>query len=644
MPEQHHHCTEDDFLDEILSDKGLTDSLLLAIPDECLLRYSLLILATIGQYGSMDDPRFHELLQAFCVRASTSRLVKLRAALLMNIADLGIHETWQPNVFYDPKCYDHNPGATIRMKSYDSLKGPSSNTIRSAASISVDDLLRDDSSTILDQYVQHRFFHPKTGITLGHKRRYCCLKRYLNVVSEHSIALFLHQDLLLSDMATAAAIGTVLEKKGYIRRVTQNQRRGKASHKKFGEGHALYARGSRKGGLEISNNTSSVMAMASKSELMDTRISVTFALDLIDMQSIDFWRDTLFQTTPLVEGSDFGTCAVIHPMAVTTNPVDDNNNTNDELESFKSHGGYIVHTVRVEKLFSSMARPGLLSLSAYPPGATLLPIDATAAVNISPPLIAKTGDNLINDHSVELMFRIFNHVWRQDTDRFDSSGPPLAFAYDVVPTQSRAGILECLSGLKPLNDYDWKTWVATYKKSNENVLDSMMRSAAGSSVATYLLGCGDRHWDNIQIKDERTLLHIDFGMILGENPAFKTPRFSISGDMENAFKAVGIWEPFVKLVGQAFLSLRIRSSVLIHTIALVLQQAGRVHKKTIKYLASKDSFNIAEQDEAVAEHHVIQQVRDSSKNWETVLRKVCWIVRIAMLQSLTDGFSSVYAR
>ena len=40
------------------------------------------------------------------------------------------------------------------------------------------------------------------------------------------------------------------------------------------------------------------------------------------------------------------------------------------------------------------------------------------------------------------------------------------------------------------------------------------------------------------------MLHIDFGMILGENPAFKTPRFSLSAGQEAAFRKVGIWAFF----------------------------------------------------------------------------------------------------
>ena len=44
----------------------------------------------------------------------------------------------------------------------------------------------------------------------------------------------------------------------------------------------------------------------------------------------------------------------------------------------------------------------------------------------------------------------------------------------------------------------------------------MATSAIGSYIAAYILGCRDRHWDNILINTKTAcLFHIDFGHILG---------------------------------------------------------------------------------------------------------------------------------
>jgi phosphatidylinositol 3-kinase len=64
-----------------------------------------------------------------------------------------------------------------------------------------------------------------------------------------------------------------------------------------------------------------------------------------------------------------------------------------------------------------------------------------------------------------------------------------------------------------------------------DTMDTYVKSAAGYCVITYLLGIGDRHLDNIMLRKDGHLFHLDFGYIFGRDPKPLPPPMRLTKEM-----------------------------------------------------------------------------------------------------------------
>jgi len=131
-----------------------------------------------------------------------------------------------------------------------------------------------------------------------------------------------------------------------------------------------------------------------------------------------------------------------------------------------------------------------------------------------------------------------------------------------VRTVGRNGI--GLSGNNPVQDF-FRSHAYDPNEPyliEKEVMDNFVKSCAGYSVITYLLGIGDRHTDNLLLHPKGYFLHCDYSFILGQDPKTYLPmritEHMVSGmggrDSDN-------FAMFLSLAGAAFVTLRRHASV-----------------------------------------------------------------------------------
>lgn len=156
------------------------------------------------------------------------------------------------------------------------------------------------------------------------------------------------------------------------------------------------------------------------------------------------------------------------------------------------------------------------------------PIDSSGEKYYS---IYKIGDDLRQDQIVLQLFSCMDKIWKANDFDFRLS------IFNVVQTQERCGFIEMITESETLREiesrsgtikgsfgeaalYDWLRLHNTSEREFRIAIENLTYSCAGYCVATYILGIGDRHNDNIMIKQSGHLFHIDFGKYLGDTQKF----------------------------------------------------------------------------------------------------------------------------
>lgn len=162
----------------------------------------------------------------------------------------------------------------------------------------------------------------------------------------------------------------------------------------------------------------------------------------------------------------------------------------------------------------------------------------------------------------------------------EASLASLAHANSARPTARPRSVSACFPPLTPSRMFSFKRSARSSSDANQRnstITDTFVRSCAGYCVATYVLGVGDRHNDNIMLQRSGRLFHIDFGHFLGNFKSklgVKRERapFVFTPSMLNAMggKKSTAYQQFEKLAVDAFKVLRQHSNLLLTLLILAL--------------------------------------------------------------------------
>ncbi|KAL9666604.1 hypothetical protein QQ045_000939 [Rhodiola kirilowii] len=154
-------------------------------------------------------------------------------------------------------------------------------------------------------------------------------------------------------------------------------------------------------------------------------------------------------------------------------------------------------------------------------------------------IIFKKGDDIRQDQLVVQMVSLMDRLLK--LENLDLHLTP----YKVLATGQDEGMLEFIPSSSLAQILSEHRSIISYLQKfhpdedgpygiTATCLETFIKSCAGYSVITYILGIGDRHLDNLLLRDDGRLFHVDFGFILGKDPKPFPPPMKLCKEMVEA--------------------------------------------------------------------------------------------------------------
>ncbi|XP_071945035.1 phosphatidylinositol 4,5-bisphosphate 3-kinase catalytic subunit alpha isoform-like isoform X1 [Antedon mediterranea] len=259
-------------------------------------------------------------------------------------------------------------------------------------------------------------------------------------------------------------------------------------------------------------------------------------------------------------------------------------------------------------------------------------------------VLFKRGDDLKQDMLTLQMLLIMHGIWQREG--LDLKLIP----YSCLSTGNMTGMIEIVRNSKTIYDIQHKSglmgtlqlksgvlhqWIKVRNKDQyDDAIDRFTRSCAGYCVATFILGIGDRHNDNIMVTENGQIFHIDFGHFLGhikkkygikrERVPFVLTedflRVIVKGQDVNIHKTQ-LFKNFQQLCIDAYVVIRRHANLLISLFSMMLM-SGIPELQSIDDIAYLRQTLAVEKTDDLAVRYFLKQLNDAhGGGWTT---KVDW--------------------